>query len=108
MSSELSEPATDGSFSGSGIGCPLESRPLYTFVVAYCFESSALPVARSRMNKYPLRLNYAASLRRCPAMSPSNSITTCVASQSWVSCGEHWKYQDIFPVSAFSATIDEV
>ena len=36
------------------------------------------------------------------------STAGCVESQSCVSCGDDWKYQTIFPVSALSATIEAV
>src|SRR5438552_9744525 len=65
-------------------------------------------VARSSTKKKPLRLACASSLRGCPLIVPSNKTGTCVASQSCVSCGEHWKYQTIFPVSGFNATMEAV
>ena len=56
----------------------------------------------------PLRLACASSLRRCPLTTASKSTGVCVASQSCVSCGDTWKYHAIFPVSGFSATMEQV
>ena len=36
-------------------------------------------------------------------MTPSIRIGVCAESQSWVSCGEVWKYHAISPVSTSTA-----
>ena len=36
------------------------------------------------------------------------STAVCVESQSWVSCGDVWKYHTILPVAAFTATTEPV
>jgi len=89
----------------SGSGCPFSSNPFDQFVLTNSDETSAWPVARSSTKNLPLRDACASILRGCPANSPSISTAVCVASQSWVSCGDDWKYHFIFPSSGFSATM---
>ena len=43
------------------------------------------------------------SLRGSPSMTPSIRIGVWAESQSWVSCGEVWKYQAISPVATSTA-----
>src|SRR5438093_13762758 len=106
---ETRTPSTLGSFSGSRMGCPLASIPLNQFADSMNgFERMFLPLVRSSTKKKPLRLACASSLRGCPLTTPSNKMGTWVASQSCVSCGEHWKYQAIFPVSGSRATMEAV
>src|SRR5205823_5294429 len=56
----------------------------------------------------PLRDACIVILRGFPANIPSNNTGAWVASQSWVSLGDVWKYHAIFPVSTFSATTEQV
>ena len=74
----------------------------------YSVDTIDLPLVRSSTKNWPFREACAMSFRGRPLIVPSNTTAVWVASQSCVSCGEDWKYQTIFPVSAFNATMDAV
>src|SRR5207302_2828983 len=102
-------PLTFGSLAGSGIGWPFASTPLAQFPVpANGFETRFFPLVRSRTKNQPARAPCASSLRGWPLIVASNRTGVSTLSQSWVSCGDAWKYHAILPVSGFSATIDAV
>jgi len=106
---EVRVPAVEGSLLLSGIGCPFGAMPVYqlrfsTNGVVEIFltrctvedeeESPAICLAKELAG---LAVNHAIH---------ENGI--CEASQSWVSCGDIWKYHAILPVSGLSATTDDV